>query len=183
MARPLSDEKRTAILAATIELIAEQGPGAPTAAIAKSAGVPHGSVFTYFKTKADLLTALYVDLSGEMTDTVMADMPSDQAGRAQFDHLWHRWTNWGASNPSKRRAQAQLKLATERGDAEDYASPVYDIIQRAGAQGVLRDAPLPYVIELVNAWAETTTDFMIAHPEQADTYCRSGLEAVWHALS
>ena len=36
---------------ATVRVIASQGLGAPTAMIAKQAGVSNGSLFTYFETK------------------------------------------------------------------------------------------------------------------------------------
>ncbi len=55
MARPKSDDKRSAIVSAAIRVIAGQGLGAATATIAKEAGVSNGSLFTYFETKADLL--------------------------------------------------------------------------------------------------------------------------------
>ena len=54
MARPLDENKRNAILAATTALIAERGLGASTAEIAKLAQIPHGSVFTYFGTKVEV---------------------------------------------------------------------------------------------------------------------------------
>jgi AcrR family transcriptional regulator len=39
-------------MSAAIRVIASEGPGAPTATIAKEAGVSNGSLFTYFETKA-----------------------------------------------------------------------------------------------------------------------------------
>jgi len=57
MARPKSDDKRNAILAAAIEVVAEQGLAAPTAKIAKLAGVAEGSLFTYFATQDELLAS------------------------------------------------------------------------------------------------------------------------------
>ncbi|HET8853867.1 MAG TPA: TetR family transcriptional regulator, partial [Ktedonobacteraceae bacterium] len=50
MARPKSQDKRNAILAAAIELIAEQGLSVPTSKIAHVAGVAEGTLFTYFET-------------------------------------------------------------------------------------------------------------------------------------
>ena len=61
MARPKSEDKRIAIIAATIHMIAEQGLGAPTAAIAKVAGVAEGTLFKYFATKDELLNAAYLE--------------------------------------------------------------------------------------------------------------------------
>ncbi len=182
MARAKSEEKRATILSVATELIADQGLGASTADIAKKAGVPHGSVFTYFKTKAALLVALYTELSAEMTDTVMEAMPSNVDEQAQFRHLWVQWTNWGASNPSKRRTQALLKLSVDREMADAYAAPVFELIEKSCSTGVLRDAPSVYAVELVAAWVETTIDFMIAYPEESDGYCQRGFDAIWHAL-
>jgi AcrR family transcriptional regulator len=51
MARPRSEDKRNAILEAATEVVAEQGVSAPTARIAKRAGVAEGTLFTYFENK------------------------------------------------------------------------------------------------------------------------------------
>lgn len=51
MARPLSEEKRNAILMAAAENVATDGLAARTAKIATAAGVAEGTVFTYFATK------------------------------------------------------------------------------------------------------------------------------------
>ncbi len=59
MACPLSDDKRTAILEAATELVALLGVSAPTAKIAKCAGVAEGTLFTYFANKDELLNQLY----------------------------------------------------------------------------------------------------------------------------
>jgi AcrR family transcriptional regulator len=62
MPRPKSDEKRSAILEAATRIIVTQGLSAPTAGIAKEAGVANGSLFTYFETKTDLFNELYLEL-------------------------------------------------------------------------------------------------------------------------
>ena len=188
MARPRSNERRAAILAAATELIATQGLGAATAEIAKKAGVPHGSLFTYFSSKVELFNVLYLEVTKELTDTVVAGMPGGKDTRAQFRHLWVTWTRWGVANPSKRRAQRQLnvsKLVSEqnRNAAYAYADPVYQLIRRVSATGVLHNAPIRYVGALVSAWAETTMDYMIRTPAEADRPCKSGFDAVWVALS
>ena len=58
MARPLSENKRNAILNAATQAVAALGTGASTAGIAKGAGVAEGSLFTYFSNKDDLLNQL-----------------------------------------------------------------------------------------------------------------------------
>jgi AcrR family transcriptional regulator len=65
MARVRSPEKRSAILQAAMHEIAEGGLGAPTAKIARRAGVAAGTLFLYFANKEELLNELYLEPKGE----------------------------------------------------------------------------------------------------------------------
>jgi AcrR family transcriptional regulator len=59
VARPKSEDKRNAILDTATLLFAGRGlTAAPTSEISKQAGVAEGTLFTYFKTKDDLINAL-----------------------------------------------------------------------------------------------------------------------------
>jgi AcrR family transcriptional regulator len=71
MSRPRSDKKRSAILEAATRIIVMQGLSAPTAGIAKEAGVANGSLFTYFETKTDLLNHLYLVIKAEMASATL----------------------------------------------------------------------------------------------------------------
>ena len=85
MARPRSDEKRGAIMAAATRVIAAEGLGAATAAIAQEAGVSNGSLFTYFETKADLLNHLYLELKAEMAVGRVGGSPARGERRPRAD--------------------------------------------------------------------------------------------------
>src|ERR1700744_333834 len=113
MARPKSDEKRAAILEAATRVIVAQGLGAPTAGIAKEAGVANGSLFIYFPTKADLFNQLYLEIKAEMAYGASQGLPRDAEVREQFFHIWRRWMEWAVAFPDKRRALAQLSVSEE----------------------------------------------------------------------
>jgi AcrR family transcriptional regulator len=188
MARPRSEEKRNAILEAAMDLVAEQGLGAATAEIAKRAQVPHGSVFTYFPTKAELFNALYVELKTDLSETIMAAMPSDETTRDQLRHLWVSWTDWGVSHPSRRRVLAQLAVSDlitdiSRKAAGDVAGRAVDVVMRASAQGALKGAPVAYVGALVETMVGATIDFMIRERGHAHAMRDAGFEALWKALT
>src|SRR5271154_1103435 len=104
MPRPKSDEKRGAILKAATRIIVLQGLSAPTAGIAKEAGVANGSLFTYFETKTDLFNHLYLELKTEMASATLKHFPVRAELHEQFVHVWQNWMNWVFSNPEKRRA-------------------------------------------------------------------------------
>lgn len=187
MARPKSDDKRSAILAAAIHVIVQQGLSAPTAGIARQAGVAHGSLFTYFETKAVLFNELYRDLKTGMAAAALADLPADDGLRDQFFHVWKNWMRWACANPDKRRTLALLGVSDEITPASRMAShevmaPIASLMERGRADGPMRHAPYGYVAALMNAIAETTMDAMVRDPSQADERCLDGFEALWRML-
>ncbi|MBW7461250.1 TetR/AcrR family transcriptional regulator, partial [Paenibacillus sepulcri] len=88
MARPLSEEKRKALLTAATNEVASAGVAASTIRIAKNAGVAEGTLFVYFPTKDDLLNQLYLELKSDLMGFLAADYPADASIREQIGHLW-----------------------------------------------------------------------------------------------
>src|SRR5260221_4893917 len=100
MARPKSQEKRNALLAAAIELIAEQGLSVPTSKIAHVAGVAEGTLFTYFETKERLINDLYVELKLEEREEMMRDYPLHASLQDRARHLWDKYAGLGMTHPT-----------------------------------------------------------------------------------
>ena len=94
MARPKSQEKRNAILAAAIELIAEQGLSVPTSKIAHVADVAEGTLFTYFETKERLLNDLYLELKHEEREEMTRDYPVQASLQDRARHLWDMYVGF-----------------------------------------------------------------------------------------
>jgi AcrR family transcriptional regulator len=187
MARPKSEDKRDALLAAATRVVAAQGLSAPTAVIAREAGVSSGSLFTYFETKADLFNQLYLELKTGMAAASLAGRAPEDPLREQFARMWSNWMRWAMANPDKRRALALLDVADEVGAETRAAShqamaDVAALVERARARGPLRDAPMGFVVALMNSLAETTMDFMVSEPARADGHCRDGFEALMRVL-
>src|ERR1700692_3406511 len=99
MARPLSEEKRTAILEAATEVVASLGLSAPTAKIAKRAGVAEGTLFTYFANKDELLNRLYLELKTDLSDAMMTSYPADKSLIDGNRPVWDRVVGWGCAHP------------------------------------------------------------------------------------
>ena len=188
MARPKSDDRRAAIRSAAIRVIAVQGLAAPTATIAKEAGVSNGSLFTYFDTKGALLNQLYLDLKTEMASVALSGLAPETAVRDQLRHVWSQWLRWAASCPEKRRTLAQLDV-TDDISAETHAAVrttmarIASLLERSRKDGPLRDAPLGLVVALLTAMADATTDFMIHDPQNAEWHCATAFDAVWRVLT
>lgn len=187
MARPKSEDRRDAIMAAASRVIASQGLGAATATIAKQAGIPNGSLFTYFETKADLLNQLYIELKTEMAEAALDGVPAAAELRKQAFHLWSNWTAWAAANPDKRRALAQLGVSDEitaasRAAGHKTMAGIAGLMEQLRANGPLRKAPMAFVAEIMNSLAEATMDYMARDPTNAKKHCQTGFEALWRVL-
>src|ERR1700743_1975446 len=103
MPRPRSDDKRAAIMSAATRVVAAQGLGAPTATIAREAGVSNGSLFTYFDTKADLFNQLYLELKTEMGAAAVSGLPAGGNAREQLLSMCAGWLRWAIAHPENRR--------------------------------------------------------------------------------
>jgi AcrR family transcriptional regulator len=187
MARPKSEDKRDALMAAATRVIAAQGLSAPTAVIAREAGVSNGSLFTYFATKADLFNQLYLELKTGMAAASLEGLPVKSSLREQSSRLWSNWMRWATSNPGKRRALALLSVSDDiaketRAASHQAMGEVAGILELARARGPMRDAPMEFVLAIMNSLAETTMDFMASDPANADEHCRAGFDALCRML-
>ena len=188
MARPRSEDKRDAIIAAAIRVIAEQGLSAPTATIAREAGVSNGSLFNYFDTKADLLNQLYRDLKAEMGAAALDRLPAERDVREQLRHIWSHWLRWATASSEKRRALTHLDVSGDvtpesRRIASQALAEVQKVLQRSYRDGPLRDAPPGFVIALMSALADTTIDFMVSDPAHADAHAAIAFDALWRIVA
>jgi len=187
MARPLSEDKRDAILASAADLVAALGTSAPTAKIAKGAGVAEGTLFTYFPDKDALLAALFLDIEGELANTLLADLPAGATPRERVRHLWDRFIDWGAADPTRRKALKQLKVSDRIGEdcrrcGEKLFAEFISVLDEAIADHGTGLSP-DYVVAVLNALAETTLDFIAREPGRHDHHRALGFETFWKAIA
>jgi AcrR family transcriptional regulator len=187
VARPLSEEKREAILASAVEQVAALGTGAPTARIAKGAGVSEGTLFTYFSTKDDLLNQLFLDIEADMA-RAMLEGPFGGTPRERVREIWNRYIDWGASHPTQRRAVRQLKVSdriTEesrrRGDS--LFSDIRAVLESNLASHIGKDQSPSYVASILEALAETTHDLIGRDPARYDHYRQAGFDVFWKGIA
>ena len=188
MARPRSAEREHTILMAAVRAIAAQGLGTSTATIAGEAGVSNGSLFTYFDTKTHLLNRLYLELKAEMAAAALQALPTDRDLRAQLLHMWLHWLRWATSSPEKRRTLAQLEVSDEitpqsHQTANQTMAGIAALLEAVREQGALREVPLAFSVALMSALADTTTDFMIRDPANAERHSLAAFEALWRMIA
>jgi AcrR family transcriptional regulator len=187
MARVRSPEKRSAILQAAVHEIAEAGLGAPTAKIARRAGVAAGTLFTYFASKEELLNELYLDLKVEVYARVNAGFPHKASLERRAQHVWSSYLDWAIEFPEKRKVSAQLNVsdlitpetrartAAERGTVDTTLSEL-------GTRGALRGLPAGFAAATMSAMQEATMDFIAKQPKHRKGLIERAFQVFWRAV-
>ncbi len=189
MARPLSEQKRDAILLTSAAgLVATMGTGAPTAKIAKVAGLAEGTLFTYFASKDELLNQLYLGLKAEVGDAMLESYPSNGSVRERIRHVWDRFIDWGAAHPMKAKAIRQLSVSdriTEDSRRRSGAvlRDVNGMLEQSLADGVLKDQPPAFIGAVLQALAETTLEFIARDPEKREQYKQAGFQVFLNIIT
>jgi AcrR family transcriptional regulator len=187
MARPRSEDKRNAILAAAVKVMAEFGAGAPTSKIAREAGVAEGTLFTYFATKDELLNQLYLEVKGTLHEAMMEGFPNGAPLRERVRHVWHAYVHWGAEDVARRRVMQQLSVsaallpATRARGAEAFCA-VSEMIAESVSIDMLREQSPDFGGAIMSSLADMTIDFMLRDAAQAESYCEAGFIAFWNAI-
>jgi AcrR family transcriptional regulator len=188
MAKPKSEDKRNAILSAAAQVFAERGLGAPTAAITSAAGIAEGSLFTYFRTKDDLINALYRELKLELADSMMSGFPRKQSVRHRLEHVWNAYVQWGAANPNQQKVLRHIQVwggLTEESEQAGFApfTEIQRMTEDAVTQRIYKDVPQAFIGAALIALAEMTMDFIVREPEREEMYRNAGFEMLWAAVA
>ncbi|PZP34422.1 MAG: TetR family transcriptional regulator [Roseateles depolymerans] len=189
MARPLSEEKRNALLQAAAQAVAAEGLTATTSRISRLAGVAEGTLFTYFENKDRLLNELYVHLKAGLREAMVTDFPHAASAGEQARHAWNGYIGWGLAQPDSHRALQQL-IVSDRIDAAHRAAgaegfaPLEAMLRSHLAPGdaLAPAGALEFAGALFTAMAQTVMDFIARQPEAAEAYRDRGFRAFWAAL-
>jgi AcrR family transcriptional regulator len=190
VARLKSEDKRNAILEAATRLFAERGlTAAPTSEISKQASVAEGTLFTYFKTKDDLINALYWEIKLELADAMMSGFPRKKNVRTRLQHVWDRYVNWGIANPKQRKVLAQLQVSEvlTKASKDAGSAPFVEfqiMIRDAMEQRVFQnDVPVELISKSLAALVEATIDLTVSNRSKAKQYRDSGFQMFWAGIT
>jgi AcrR family transcriptional regulator len=95
-------EKEKQILAAALQLFVAFGfHGTPTSKIAAQAGVSNGTLFHYYKTKEELVIALYNDIKADLGAYLSAQMDGQDSLETRFKKSFIHSLYWALDNQEK----------------------------------------------------------------------------------
>ena len=184
MARPLSEEKRQALLDAAAEFVARLGTGASTAKIAKAAGVSEGTLFTYFPTKDDLLNQLFLEIEADLTETMLAPYPAEASAKDRLFAVWNRLIDWGLAHTTARKALRQLKVsdrvtAESRKRCHAMFREARSIVEQCLAGHSAPERVAFYIDTILFDLADITINAIVAKPKNREAIRQAGFDLFW----
>lgn len=186
------EDKREAILQATLELVAEHGfHDAPCSMIAERAGVAAGTIYRYFDNKDELINALYLELEAKITAALLEGYAAGKPVRERFIHLATGLLKFFISSPLEFRYIEQFHnspygAAFRRdrmlGQAEDCG--VYGELFKQGVeQKVIKDLPLVILFDLAfGPILSVSRNHILGFLQLDDNLLQQIAEACWDSL-
>ncbi len=179
-------DKKAAVFAAALALIAEQGfTGAPMAQIAERADVAVGTIYRYFTGKDDLVNALYLDIKARLAAHTLHGYADGMPIREAFTLLLGNTVRYLSDHPAEVSFTEQYEnspIITDatRQDFSRMAGPLRELFARARAQGLLKDLPSEVLLALVSGAVLALVK--LQRPGTArldDATLDTALEAIW----
>jgi AcrR family transcriptional regulator len=137
-------DKRDSIINAALKLFVDNGfHGTATGKIAQEAGVANGTLFQYFKTKDELVIALYMHIKDELAEYISKNTADNADFKETVKTQVLSSLYWALDNPTKFRFIQQFHTSPYIGQVEQdliekQLEPHLTLIQKGIKQGVIK---------------------------------------------
>ena len=145
--KPKDDDKQQAIADATFALVARVGlSGLTMAAIARQAGIATGTLYVYYKSKEDLLNALYEQVKGALVQLITEPAGAAMPFRARFQRNWlrllrHRQAHYAETVFMEQYYNSPWFSEASRQFSARFTSECLGFFDEARAQQIVKDVP------------------------------------------
>jgi TetR/AcrR family transcriptional regulator, repressor of fatR-cypB operon len=184
------DDKRARILAAALDLFEKRGfDGVAVPEIARAAGVATGTIYRYFRTKEELVNALYRHWKSAYNEQILRPVPDGLEVRETFALYWRRMAEFARKHY---RAVRFLDLhyhapyldAESRAMEGIYMETAKFLMNEGRNTGTLRDLDPALVVALL--WGATAGLNKFVHDGRLvfnEATSRAMEDALWRAIA
>ena len=150
-------DKKEEILKTALKLFVKFGFHAtPTSIIAKEAGVANGSLFHYFKTKEELIVALYTHTNSRITEHIIDNAIKDESLELEFKSIYTNTIEWAQENKPEFYFIQQFSTSPFYGlisheEITKQAKPHLDFLQDGIKAAVIKPMPVDLLYTLINS--------------------------------
>ncbi|CAM2069200.1 TetR/AcrR family transcriptional regulator [Sulfidibacter corallicola] len=183
------EDKREAILAATLRLIARHGfHGTAMSKVAKEAGVSAGIIYHYFKNKDELIIELYRVVKRGFADALFVAIDPGKPLSVQIRELCALCFRYSLQHPREVTFLEQFTNSPYnepaiRDEVERYFEPLLDCFERAKKEMIIKDLPPPVIgtltVDVASSLARKQASGVL---ELDDPLIDRVVDALWEAI-
>jgi len=143
--RTKDDEKKNALLKATVKLVNEIGFVASSVSkIANAANVSPATLYVYFKNKDDLLVSTYIDIKHHLSQAILADLDTTLPIRDILKKTWFSMFEYISNHLDYYQFAEQFSNSpysdlVDKVAVEKYFDPLINVLQRGIEQKILKN--------------------------------------------
>lgn len=185
-------DKKEKIIETALKLFVENGfHGTATSKIAQEAGVANGTLFNYFKTKNDLVIALYVVVKEEMAEFISKNTKKSAHLKEVIKSQFLASLFWALDNQLKFKFIQQFHTSpyidqVAQEVIQSQVLPHLTLIQAGIDEGVIKKLPVDFVYAIISSQTFGVYQYIISKPftkvQQHDTLEQS-FELLWDMIS
>ncbi|MGI9281836.1 MAG: TetR/AcrR family transcriptional regulator [Endozoicomonas sp.] len=183
--------KRNQILDAALILFMANGfEKTPTSAISKAAGVATGTLFHHFKTKEELISALYFDIKMDIRNRIFPSLSTTDDLKARLFALFESIIDWSLENPDQYHFMIQFSESAfispnTRERVEEAFEEIPAMISEGFKQGVLHDLPEDLLCRQLYSLLMSSAGYLLDNKAlwQQQNFRQSLLQSFWKAMA
>lgn len=185
-------DKQEQILKAALKLFVEFGfHGTPTSKIAKEAGVSNGTLFHYYKTKDELVVALYISIKSNLSACMISDRAEGETIKATFKRMFISSMYWAIENPTEFRFTQQFHSSpylsmVSNEEVMKQMKYLMDFMQEAIDARVLKPLPIDLLFTLLSSHIYGINEYLVASnldaEKQKETINQS-FDLIWYMIT
>ena len=183
------EDKRTAILQATLKLVSKNGfHGTAMSQVVKEAGVSAGSIYHYFESKDELIDELYKSIKQKFGQAILVNFEQNQSLKIQIRQILGDMIRYYIQRPEEsafleqytRSPYYNLEIEAE---VSQYYLLLIECFQRAQKEMIIKDLPEAVITTLT---LDVATSLAQKHAagffELTDELIEQVVDASWEAI-
>lgn len=159
-----------------------------TTKITTEAGVGTGTLFLYFKSKDELVNALYLEVKKGMQVDHAVFNDKSLSFREQLKKVWIEFVEWGVNNPLKFRFMMQFKNSPyitqlTKDEVSEEHQLLRSAMEQAIKQGAIINQPYEFLMTIFTGQFTSIIQYLSTQkPHNQAKFIESSFEVLWNGI-
>ena len=180
--------KKEKILDTTLQLIAQNGlQGSPMSMIAKEADVATGTIYHHFKSKEEIINAIYLNKKKDFKKILDKYEDDTLSFEKKFVLIWTDFYNYFVNNPliftfTQQISFSPIITAEVKTEGESYYSSIYVFFQKGVDQGQFVDIDLLLMSQMIFGNVVSLVELKLNGLEVTNKILKDAIKYSWRAV-